>query len=46
MATETWVNSQGFAKESDIPSLSGYATETYVDNQIGALKDITTAILG
>ena len=30
---ETWVNSQGFAKESDIPSLTGYATETWVNSQ-------------
>ena len=30
---ETWVNSQGYAKESDIPSLTGYATETWVNSQ-------------
>lgn len=30
---ETWVNSQGFAKENDIPSLTGYATETWVESK-------------
>lgn len=30
---ETWVNSQGFAKESNIPSLTGYATETWVESK-------------
>ena len=30
---ETWVNSQGYAKESDIPSLTGYATETWVESK-------------
>ena len=30
---ETWVNSQGYAKESAIPSLTGYATETWVNSQ-------------
>ena len=30
---ETWVNSQGFAHQSDIPSLTGYATETWVESK-------------
>ena len=30
---ETWVNSQGFAHQSDIPSLTGYATENWVESK-------------
>ena len=30
---ETWVNSQEFAHQSDIPSLTGYATETWVESK-------------
>lgn len=33
LAKQSWVNSQGFAKASDIPSLEGYATETWVQDQ-------------
>lgn len=47
-ATEAWVNQQGFltehqdlsdyAKKSDIPSLEGYATETFVTDAISNIK--------
>ena len=49
LASEEWVNSQGFikehqslakyAKKSEIPSLDGYATQTWVEEQ-GYLKEI------
>ena len=54
---ETWVNSQGFAKESELPDLSGYALKTeipdvsgyatmdYVDNLVGVANNITLDIL-
>lgn len=28
----------GYAKKSEIPSTTGFATETYVDNKVGAIK--------
>lgn len=47
-AKESWVNEQGFlkehqslvdyAKKSEIPSLSGYATEEYVNNKIQGIE--------
>ena len=33
VATQNWVNNQNFAKQSEVPSLSGYATETWVNNK-------------
>lgn len=54
---KTWVNSQGFAKESELPNfgdyalktelpdLSNYATRDYVDNLVGVANNITLEIL-
>ena len=54
---ETWVNSQGYAKKSELPNfgdyalktelpdLSNYATRDYVDNLVGVANNITLEIL-
>lgn len=46
-ATQSWVNSQSFAKTSDIPSLDGYATQSWVsDNfQVPITLNSTAAAL-
>lgn len=33
VASQYWVGQQNFAKQSDIPSLSGYATQSWVKNE-------------
>ena len=55
-ATETWVSNQGYLTEhqsladyalkSEIPSLTGYATQTYVDNKIGQIDTLLDQMLG
>ena len=40
MATQTWVNNQGFAEESDIPDLSDYATHSDVESAVAGLYSL------